>query len=219
MEIAIRPEAPVAPPLPARWRVRLACDRGAAVADDNDAAREARPEDLIAAIAERGDRAAFATLFAIYAGRVKGMAMRAGASAEAAEDIAQETMLAIWRKASTYDSRRSTSAAWIFTIARNQRIDRLRRDTRSRLHLLYETVEPEGPQEPDAALDTVEREARVRRALEALPAEQVNVVRESFFEGRPHAEIAARLGLPLGTVKSRLRLAMARLRNSLRDLT
>jgi RNA polymerase sigma-70 factor (ECF subfamily) len=177
--------------------------------------------DLVIAIAARQDREAFAALFALFAGRVKSWMMRSGASAEIAEEIAQETMLTVWRKASLYDPGRATVSAWVFTIARNARIDRLRKDKRARQHLQYELIEldQEEPDRPDGLLDTAQREARVRSALEKLPEEQVRIVRLSFFDGRPHSEIAEHLGIPLGTVKSRLRLAMGRLRQSLGDLT
>ena len=100
-------------------------------------------------------------------------------------------------------------------------IDRLRKDGRAKQYLQYELLEvdQEEPDRPDALLDTAQREARVRSALEKLPADQIRIVRLSFFEGRPHSEIAEHLGIPLGTVKSRLRLAMGRLRQSLGDLS
>ena len=176
--------------------------------------------DLVVAIAERQDREAFAALFTLFAGRIKAWVMRAGAPAEIAEEIAQETLLTVWRKASLYDPARATVSAWVFTIARNVRIDRLRKDMRARQHLQYELIEcdQEEPDRPDGLLDAAQREARVRTALESLPEEQVRIVRLSFFDGRPHSEIAEHLGIPLGTVKSRLRLAMGRLRQSLGDL-
>jgi RNA polymerase sigma-70 factor (ECF subfamily) len=177
------------------------------------------PARWIGAIAATKDREAFAALFGFYAPRIKAMLMRAGDAAEAAEDLAQETLLVIWRKAGQFDPRRASAAAWIFTIARNLRIDRLRRDKRAKLFALYETIEAEEPARADAPLDVGQRDQRVRSALAALPEEQVRVVQLSFFEGRAHGDIANLLDLPLGTVKSRLRLAMGRLRKLLGDLT
>jgi RNA polymerase sigma-70 factor (ECF subfamily) len=177
------------------------------------------PARWIVAIAVRGDRAAFAALFEFYAPRVKTMLMRMGVSAAMAEDVAQDTLLAVWRKAAQYDPERAAASAWVYTIARNLRIDRLRRDTRSKLFELYETIEPEEPERPDHPLDAAQSEALVRAALGELPEEQVQVVQLSFFEGRAHGDIAQSLGLPLGTVKSRLRLAMNRLRNLLGEPT
>jgi RNA polymerase sigma-70 factor (ECF subfamily) len=186
---------------------------------DSQANVPMRAAALIRSVAERQDRAAFAALFDFYAPRVKAMLMRAGTEAGLAEDIAQDTMLAVWRKAGTYDAARASPAAWIFTIARNRRIDRLRSDKRAALHAVYETMEQEGPEPPDALLGAVERDARVRVALANLSDTQLRVVELSFFENKPHRDIAALLGVPLGTVKSRLRLAMARLRGFLGDLT
>jgi RNA polymerase sigma-70 factor (ECF subfamily) len=173
------------------------------------------PAQWIVAIAERQDRAAFAALFGFYAPRVKSMLMRMGVGAEAAEDLAQDTLLAVWRKAAQYDPDRAAASAWVYTIARNLRIDRLRGDQRAKLFAIYESVEPEEPQRPDGTLDAAEGEARVRAALRDLPEEQMRVIQLSFFEGRAHGDIAKLLDLPLGTVKSRLRLAMNRLRNLL----
>jgi RNA polymerase sigma-70 factor, ECF subfamily len=174
--------------------------------------------EWIRAIATREDRAAFASLFEFYAPRIKAMLMRSGAAADAAEDVAQEVLLTVWRKASYFDPARASASAWIFTIARNLRIDRLRGDKRATQYAPLEMVEPESPESPDFVLNATERDERVRSALKELPPEQVRVVQLSFFEGRAHGDIAAMLDLPLGTVKSRVRLAMTRLRNLLGDL-
>ncbi|HEX4407132.1 MAG TPA: sigma-70 family RNA polymerase sigma factor [Xanthobacteraceae bacterium] len=174
----------------------------------------------VVAVAQRGDRVAFACLFDFYAPRLKSMLMRMGVSGEIAEDIAQDTLLAVWRKAALYDPERAAASAWIYAIARNLRIDRLRRDQRAKLFAIYETLETQDePERPDGSLDTAQDEARVRTALSALPEEQVRVVQLSFFEGRAHGDIAKLLDLPLGTVKSRIRLAMNRLRDLLGEMT
>jgi RNA polymerase sigma-70 factor (ECF subfamily) len=171
--------------------------------------------DLVRAIATLRDREAFKDLFNFYAPRIKTMLMRGGAAGEIAEDLAQETLIAVWRKADSYDPQRATVSAWIFTIARNLRIDRFRKDQRAQLHQVYELMLPAEPDPPDVPLEAGERESRVRAALEGLSEEQVRVVQLSFFEGNAHGDIARKLGIPLGTVKSRLRLAMARLRDFL----
>jgi RNA polymerase sigma-70 factor (ECF subfamily) len=201
-----------------RWTYPGAAPRGAAMLRDGQAAAGNSPADWIRAIAEKQDRAAFAALFEFYAPRIKAMLTRLGTAADAAEDLAQETLLTVWRKAAYFDPERASAAAWIFTIARNLRIDRLRGDNRAKLYAPYDMVEPEGPDNPDSALNAAERDARVRAALKELSQEQVRVLQLSFFEGRAHGDIAALLDLPLGTVKSRVRLAMARLRNLLGDL-
>jgi RNA polymerase sigma-70 factor, ECF subfamily len=187
--------------------------------DDDGAVIGQDQAGWIAAIAARQDRAAFAALFGFYAPRIKTMLMRMGASADTGEDIAQEALLTVWRKAAYFDPARASAAAWIYTIARNIRIDRLRRDKRVKLHAIYEMVEIEEPERPDGALSAAERAERVRAALSQIPEDQVRVLQLSFFEDRAHGDIAEQLNLPLGTVKSRLRLAMSRLRNLLGDLS
>lgn len=171
--------------------------------------------DLVRAIATRHDREAFKDLFNFYAPRIKSVLMRGGAAGEIAEDLAQETLIAVWRKADSYDPQRATVSAWIFTIARNLRVDRFRKDQRAQLHQVYELILPAETDPPDVPFEIVERESRMRAALDGLPEDQVRVVELSFFEGNAHGDIARKLGIPLGTVKSRLRLAMARLRGFL----
>ena len=192
--------------------------RGTPMGSDEPVKTEPDAARLIAAIADRQDRASFAALFDYYAPRIKTVLMRGGVPADTAEDLAQEALLTVWRKASYFDPARASVSAWIFTIARNQRIDGLRRDQRARLHALYGLIEPEEPERPDAALASDERDRKVRAALTLLPDDQVRVVRLSFFEGLPHADIARALSIPLGTVKSRLRLAADKLRDHLGDL-
>jgi RNA polymerase sigma-70 factor (ECF subfamily) len=175
----------------------------------------------IAAIASRGDRGAFAELFAFFAPRVKAYLQRTGTGEAQAEELAQETMLAVWRKAGLFDPGSASAATWLFTIARNLRIDALRRERRGGA-IRVDEVEAEftvdGEPLPDQRLLTEEAERRVRAALKKLPADQLRVIEMSFFEGRPHGEIAGALDIPLGTVKSRVRLAMARLRGQLETL-
>jgi RNA polymerase sigma-70 factor (ECF subfamily) len=176
-----------------------------------DACDEGGPERLIHAIATRGDRMAFSALFTRFAPRLKAYLLRCGLDGAVAEELAQDALLIVWRKAAQFDPARASAAAWMFTIARNLRIDASRR---ARVAL----AEPDLTEQPsevpwaDAILAAEERGARVRAALAALPAEQADVIRLSFFDDRPHADIERTLGIPLGTVKSRLRLAMSRLR-------
>jgi RNA polymerase sigma-70 factor, ECF subfamily len=175
----------------------------------------------IAAIAASHDRVAFAELFSFFAPRLKGYLQRTGTTEAQAEDLAQETMLAVWRKAALYDPGTASAATWIFTIARNLRIDSLRRERRGGAIQVEEVeAEYEVDEAPlaDARLATAEAEARVRKALKTLPSDQLRVIELSFFEERPHGEIARTLKIPLGTVKSRVRLAMRRLRGLLDEL-
>ena len=171
---------------------------------------------MIVAIAESADRQAFADLFSHFAPRVKSYLLRLGAASEQAEELAQETLLCVWRKAASFDPGRAAASTWIFTIARNLRIDALRRERRP-LVLDDPAEAPDAPPGADAVIVAVQDEARVKLAIAALPAEQAEVIRLSFFSDKPHSEIAVELGLPLGTVKSRLRLAMGRLRALLGD--
>lgn len=169
--------------------------------------------DLLVRIAERRDRHAFALLFSHFAPRVKSYVARMGVPPEAAEELAQETLLTVWRRAAGFDPSRAGASTWIFTIARNLRIDASRRDRRA-----PSADDPssfaQGPPSPDAALTLLENEARIEIALANLPKEQAQVIAMAYFADKPHSQIADELGLPLGTVKSRLRLAMARLRGA-----
>jgi RNA polymerase sigma-70 factor (ECF subfamily) len=174
------------------------------------------PEQLIRTIATRGDRLAFTSLFQRFAPRVKAHLMQLGMDAGSAEELAQEALLLVWRKAAQYDPERASAATWIFTIARNLWIDESRR-TRVAMPISEALDEPAPPPPADAILAAEDRGIRVRAALASLPAEQADVVRLSFFDDRPHADIERVLGIPLGTVKSRLRLAMSRLRALLED--
>jgi RNA polymerase sigma-70 factor (ECF subfamily) len=187
--------------------------------DDRNARDDREPARLIEAIARGQDRAAFVALFQLYAPRIKSFLMRTGTAAETAEDLAQEAMLTVWRKAGYFDGSRASAGAWIFAIARNLRIDRVRRDRRVQAHTLYDVLDQEEPERPDRLVADAERDQRVRAALEALSRDQLAVVELSFFQGRAHGDISRVLGIPLGTVKSRLRLAMGRLRELLGDLT
>jgi RNA polymerase sigma-70 factor (ECF subfamily) len=205
---------------PKRSRLEPSMSGSPDIAKVTDSGKTADPKSLsacIVAIAERSDRDAFETLFKHFAPRVKSYLIRLGAPAEAAEELAQETLLTVWRRAGAYNPALAAASTWIFTIARNLRIDLARRALRQTL--------PDDPAEttcqepmPDEALNAVQDEARIKRALAILPADQIRVITLAFFADKPHSEIALDLGLPLGTVKSRLRLAMARLRAALDDL-
>ena len=170
-------------------------------------------KELMAAVARDRDRAAYGRLFQYFAPRIIGFMQRAGLSSTDAEEIAQETMVTVWRKAELYDPRQAAVSTWIFTIGRNLRIDLARRATRRRngdAALGEPEIELVDSAETQALVG--EREARVRAALEKLSREQALVLRLSFYSEKPHAEIARELGIPLGTVKSRVRLAMGKIR-------
>jgi RNA polymerase sigma-70 factor (ECF subfamily) len=186
--------------------------------DDSEA--KARAEDmaaLMAAIVGR-DRTAFASLFAYYAPRVKSYLRRRRADERLAEDLVQDVMLTVWRKAELFDPAKASVSTWVFTIARNRFIDAMRQQNRPDLDPDDPSLAPEAPVPADVGLASIEIGQRVRNAMTTLPADQAEVVTLSFLEGLPHSEIADRLAIPLGTVKSRLRLAFARLRAALEDL-
>jgi RNA polymerase sigma-70 factor (ECF subfamily) len=174
---------------------------------------------LIEAVAADHDREAFTALFDYFAPRIKAVLMRSNTPPAAAEELAQEAMLTVWRKAALFDRTRAGASAWIFTIARNLRIDIARREQRGKVLDLESSEFLEPPPQPDEELSAGEREQCVRAALTHLTDDQIAVVRLSFFEGKAHGDIARELELPLGTVKSRIRLAMNRLRDLLGDLT
>src|SRR5260221_2034399 len=172
--------------------------------------------DLIAAIAARQDRAAFETLFRHYAPRVKAFVMRGGADAEAAQEVAQETLIMVWRKAASFDPTRASASTWIFTIARNKRIDLIRRGTRPQIEVEdWLNAFVGEAQDADKSVEAEQTYIKVKAILADLSADQLAVIRKAFFEDKTHTVIAEEMGLPLGTVKSRIRLALGRLREKI----
>ncbi len=186
-----------------------------------DPERGTRPDDewagLLCAVADRQDREAFARLFAHFAPRVKRHLMQGGSPEAQAEELAQEALVAVWRKAAMFDPVQAAASTWIFTIARNLRVDLLRR--RQGTEPLdeafdFDAIESDEPA-AEERLHAARLTTRLRSALALLPPEQQQVLRLSYFDDEPHARIATALGIPLGTVKSRVRLAVAQLRRLL----
>ncbi|MFW5678828.1 MAG: sigma-70 family RNA polymerase sigma factor [Pseudomonadota bacterium] len=174
-----------------------------------------RLADLVERVASEQDRAAFMELFDHYAPRLKAFLRRRGAGDAQAEDLVQEVMLTVWQRAGLYDRRQASVSTWVFTIARNRQIDVLRRERRPELDPDEPMLQPSAAPEPDRALDAEQSAERLRAALALLPEEQAELVRVSFYEEASHSALAARFDLPLGTVKSRLRLALQKLRHAL----
>lgn len=170
---------------------------------------------LAQAVAERRDRVAFGELFDFFAPRLKSFLMRQNMAASEAEELVQEVMVVLWQKAHLYDQTKSSLSTWLFRIARNRRIDLARRQRHVALDPADPLLMPSAPTAPDDTVEQVDREQMVRAALAELPAEQVDLIRMAFFYGKSHSEIAAATGLPLGTVKSRIRLAFGKLRKQL----
>lgn len=177
--------------------------------------------DDLRLVAERQDRAAFTRLYDHFQPRVRAWLMKNGAAADEAEELVQDAMTKIWQKAKQFDPMRASSSAWIFAIARNQRIDLARkRAVRARTQEGYTAEYPlhvEEVTQPDEHLEGADRASLIRRGMKILPSEQKQVVHMAFFEGLSHREIAAHLDLPVGTVKSRIRLAFGRLKNELSE--
>ncbi len=170
---------------------------------------------LVRRIAAQRDKAAFAELFRAIGPKIKGFLMRRGTDAGDADELVQEVMLLVWRRAESFDPARASALTWIFTIARNQRIDRIRRERRPDFDPEDPAFTPDPVDAADVAFEAAEDSARVRAALLTLPPEQADLLKMAYFEDKSHRVIADETRLPLGTVKSRLRLALARLRDSL----
>ena len=160
------------------------------------------------------DEAAFAELFDHFAPRVKGFLIKSGADASLAEECAQEVMATCWHKAHMFDPSRASVATWIFTIARNKKIDVLRRQRRPEPEDLGRGPEEE-PDQDDVIVLQQETEL-LGRAMAELPAAQRELIERAYFGALTHSEIAAETGLPLGTIKSRIRLALERLRHAMK---
>lgn len=180
----------------------------------NDGSKRMLWVSHVARIRDNKDRAAFAELFDHFAPRVKGFLIKSGADVTLAEECTQDVMAALWHKSHQFDPARASVATWIFTIARNRKIDILRRQRRP---------EPEdlswGPEaEPDQAeIVNLQQESKILGdALNALPPAQRELIDKAYFGDLTHSEIAAETGLPLGTIKSRIRLALERLRHSMK---
>lgn len=165
------------------------------------------------AIRDQQDQAAFVALFRHFAPRVKAFLMRSGMTASFAEECTQEVMATVWRKAHMFDGTKASVSTWIFTIARNRKIDMIRKTRRPEPEDL-----PWGPDaEPDAAevMMMAQDAQELGRALASLPEKQRGLIERAYFGDLSHSEIAAETGLPLGTIKSRIRLALDRLRHAM----
>jgi RNA polymerase sigma-70 factor (ECF subfamily) len=184
-------------------------DGTASVADGNETDWAA----LMLRVRDRQDRAAFAVLFRHFAPRIKGFLVKSGAAPQLAEECAQDAMAVLWQKAHLFDPARASVATWVFTIARNRRIDVLRKARRPEPEDL-----PWGPEpEPDQAeaFEVQQETNRLGAAVARLPEKQRELIERAFWGEMSHSEIAAETGLPLGTIKSRIRLALDRLRQQM----
>ena len=180
-------------------------------ADGPEAQRAAAVAQL-RAIAESGDREAFMALFSSFAPRIKNYVLRLGAPPAQADDLVQDVMLTVWRRAALFDPKKASPSTWIFTIARNRRIDVLRRENRPELDPEDPALTPEQTVSADRKVEVDQRQQILQDAVKKLPADQAKLLKLAYFEDLSHSKIAETLDLPLGTVKSRIRLAIGKLK-------
>lgn len=170
---------------------------------------------LVVTVGRTRDREAFVALYRHFAPRVKAYLLRLGADDTTAEEATQETMLAVWRRADSFDPTQAGAGTWVFTIARNRRIDLIRRERRPEAEEGAAELIPDPAVPADQKIAVEERDRRVRVALEVLPREQAALIEMAYYQDLTQTAIAEKTGLPLGTVKSRFRLAFARLKRVL----
>ena len=199
------------------YRPSFNSDMGTGIVNDNVGSR-AELDELLVRVGRSKDKSAFAALFAYFAPRIKSFLLRLGTDMSTAEELAQEAMIMVWRRAETFDPAQAGASTWIFTIARNKRIDRLRKDGRPLPDLLDPAMAPEQPETGLDSVNRIQEEDRLRQAMKKLPEEQAKMIFAAYYEEKSHREISDESGLPLGTVKSRIRLALTRLRANLDEV-
>jgi len=180
-----------------------------------DTALRERHADCMAAIADHRSKPAFAELFDYYAPRLKSYMLRLGAGESEAEELAQDVMITVWQKAGMYDRKQASVSTWLFRIARNRRIDAQRRQRRPELSADDPVLRPPEIDQPEDLMARGQMEVIVRDELVKLPADLRLLLQAAFYDGLSHTEIARAFNLPLGTVKSRIRLAFLRLRGEI----
>ncbi|MCP5087854.1 MAG: sigma-70 family RNA polymerase sigma factor [Rhodobacteraceae bacterium] len=215
LDYATKPENPGAFPRESRYSRQ---DKSANSRSESKKLKAAETSEtnwskLILRVRDTRDEQAFALLFRHFAPRIKGFLMKAGAQDASADEYTQEVMATVWHKAHLFDPARASAATWIFTIARNKRIDALRRSGRPEPEELPWGPEPQ-PEAADALALQQDTE-RLAEALESLPDKQREIVKRAFYGDLTHSELAIETGLPLGTIKSRIRLALERLRHAM----
>ena len=179
------------------------------------AANDVLLTDLIGKVAKSQDKQAFSEFFSLVAPRVKGYLMKLGSSDIIAEDLLQEVMLTVWKRAETFDRSKAAVSTWLFTIARNKRIDLLRKEIRPELDPEDPMLSGENEKLADTAYEEKQDSKKILEAINTLPKEQSRLINMTFYEDKSHSIIAEELGIPLGTVKSRIRLASSRLKKIL----
>ena len=192
-------------------------NKSASMQASDDESSQGKLAQLLTAVGQKKDVEAFEALFRHYGPRVRAYMAKLARDGQASEELMQETMLAVWNKAHQFDPARGNVSSWIFTIARNLRIDAYRKTKRPAFDPNDPAFVPDDVPSADVEFEQQEEADRLRRAMSTLPAEQLELLKLSFFNEASHSAIAAKLGLPMGTVKSRIRLAFAKLRAALED--
>lgn len=171
------------------------------------------------AVGNRADRNAFKRIFLVMTPKLKAYLISTGQSQNEAEEILQETMLKVWRKASLFDKNKSAANTWIYSVAKNARIDRIRKETRPAPDPDDPYFTPDPPETGEQSVSRSQDGEIIRKAMQILSVDQIQIIKMSFFEDKSHAEISEELGLALGTVKSRIRLAFGKIRNEVEKLS
>ncbi len=171
--------------------------------------------DLLAAVSERRDREAFQELYRYYAPRLKSFMLGQGTDALLAEEAVQETMVKVWRKAALFDPKKASASTWIYTIGRNVRIDMLRKSFRPEPDYNDPAFTPDPVPLASEKILKDQQGSSLKAAIAELPPEQIEILKLAFFMDKTHSQIVEDLNIPLGTVKSRIRLALKRLRSAL----
>ena len=179
------------------------------------AAKDQELTTLIDLIATRKDKSAFSSLFKLVGPRIKGYLMKLGSNDIVAEDLLQEVMLTVWRKSETFDRNKAAVSTWLFTIARNKRIDMLRKEIRPQLDPNDPMLTPNQEDSADNFYGSKQESIKITDAIKMLPEEQSKLIKMTYYEDKSHSIIAKELKMPLGTVKSRIRLASTRLKKLL----
>jgi len=185
-------------------------------------AKAAKPIDLdqdLMAIATSQDQGAYQRVFYAITPRLKAFLMVQGTIESVAEEILQETMLKVWQKARLFDGSKASASTWIYTIARNAKIDRFRKETRLAPDPNDPSYIPDSPETGEQSVTKKQESNHIREAIATLPPDQLRIITMSFYEEKSHAEISKELGIPLGTVKSRIRLAFGKIRNELKGVS
>ena len=169
--------------------------------------------DCLQDIAENQSKDAFKTIFKYFAPRLKSYLIKLGAIDSQAEEVIQEVMIAVWTKSASYDKTKSSVGTWIYTIARNKRIDKIRKEKRHYLSESDEGLEIPVESTQEKEIFSSEISVKLKNYIDNLPKEQGRLLKLSYFYDKTHADISEELNIPLGTVKSRIRLALTKMRH------